>query len=87
MGMSLVYNPFVWVYLISALALLITFVLSVAKKSRDYLWQIIQLMVMFWCIGFALQISCTDLKDMFFWYVIDNDFVGMKVPCVLLLWF
>ena len=86
MSMVFVYNPYVWIYLVAAAALLATFVFTIYKKSRDYLWAILQLTVMFWCVGFGLQISSPDLDTARFWYLAANDFVGFKTPSVLLLW-
>jgi len=43
-------------------------------------------MTIFWCLGFALQVSGTDIKTISFWYIISNDFIGVKTPTVLLLW-
>lgn len=85
-SMVFVYNPYIWIYLVAAAALLATFVFTIYKKSRDYLWAILQLMVMFWCVGFGLQISSPDLDTARFWYLAANDFVGFKTPSVLLLW-
>jgi PAS domain-containing protein len=45
-----------------------------------------QVMVILWCLGFALQVSGTNLKTVAFWYLAANDFVGLKVPVVWLLW-
>lgn len=86
MSMVFVYNPYVWIYFAAAAALLATFIFTIYKKSRDYLWAILQLTVMFWCVGFGLQISSPDLDTARFWYLAANDFVGFKTPSVLLLW-
>jgi hypothetical protein len=43
-------------------------------------------MVSFRCLGIALQISGTDLKTAAFWYRFANDFIGLKIPDVWLLW-
>lgn len=80
-----IYNPRIWLYLIPAILLLFTFVFSLYKKIID-LWLLVQGMVMCWCLGFALQISCTSLQAASFWYLLADDAIGLKVPVVLLLW-
>lgn len=80
------YNPYIWVYLGGAAILFLAVAYTVNKRVADRLWIVTQVMVIFWCLGFALQISGTDLKTVAFWYLAANDFVGLKVPVVWLLW-
>jgi len=56
------------------------------KRVGDRLWIITQVMVIFWCLGSALQVFATDLKTIVFWYHAANDFIGFKVAVVWLLW-
>ena len=72
--------------LLKAAAALLLFLFSpIYKKSRDYLWAILQLMVMFWCVGFGLQIS-SGFGHSPLLVSGANDFVGFKTLSVLLLW-
>jgi signal transduction histidine kinase/DNA-binding NarL/FixJ family response regulator len=80
------YNPHVWVYLGGATLLFLVVAYTIHKRDADRLWIAAQVMVIFWCVGFALQISGADPKTAAFWYIFANDFVGFKVPVVWLLW-
>jgi len=80
------YNPYIWVYLGGAAMFFLALVYVVNKRITDRFWIVTQMMVIFWCLGFALQISGTDLKTVAFWFLVANDFVGLKVPVVWLLW-
>lgn len=80
------YNPYIWVYLGGAVMLFLVTCYTVYKRVTDRLWIVMQATVIFWCLGFALQISGTDLKTAAFWYLAANDFVGLKVPVIWLMW-
>lgn len=80
------YNPHIWDYLAPAGMLLLIVIYTAYKGNAHRLWIITQAMVIFWCVGYAVQISATDLKTAAFWYHAANDFVGWKVPVVWLLW-
>ena len=51
---------------------------SIYNKNKDPLWLAVLSMTVFWCLGFALQVSGTDIKTISFWYIISNDFIGVK---------
>jgi PAS domain S-box-containing protein len=80
------YNPYIWVYLGGAAMLLLVTAYMGYKRAINRFWMTTQIMVIFWCLGFAMQISGTDFKTVAFWYLAANDFVGMKVPVFWLLW-
>lgn len=80
------YNPHVWIYLGTAAILLLVVAYTAYKRTADRLWIVTQAMLIFWCLGYAMQISATDLRTTAFWYLAANDFVGLKVPVVWLLW-
>jgi len=84
--MNFQYNPYIWVYLGTALLLILVVAYTSYKQIRDRLWTVAQLMVAFWCLGFALQISGTNLETAAFWYHAANDFIGFKVAVVWFLW-
>jgi len=80
------YNPHIWVYLGTAAILLPVVAYTAYKRAADRLWIITQAMVILWCLGYVMQISTTDLKTAAFWYLVSNDFVGLKAPVIWLLW-
>src|SRR5690554_3855334 len=80
------YNPYIWFYLSAAAALFFVTVYAAYKRRVNWLWVLTQAMVFFWCIGFALQISGSNLKTAVTCYLVANDFVGVKSPVVWLLW-
>ena len=84
--MGLIYNPYIWIYLISAIMLSFIIIYSFYNNIKDLLWIATLSMVILWCVGFAAQISAADIKSQFFWYALANDFIGLKSPTVLLLW-
>lgn len=84
--MHLQYNPYIWIYLAVSAVLLQIVVYMMHKRIAERLWIVMQIMVIIWCLGFALQISASSLKAAHFWYVAANDFVGLKTPVVWFLW-
>ena len=84
--MPLQYNPFIWVYLVSTGVLLTVMGYMRFRKSADRLWMLTGSMVVFWSLGFAVQISVTDLRVAALSFILANDFVGFKSPVVWLLW-
>ncbi|KUO73051.1 MAG: hypothetical protein APF77_20480 [Clostridia bacterium BRH_c25] len=80
------YNPHIWIYLGGAAILFLVMSYTAYKRVADRLWIVAQVMVILWCLGFALQISGTDLNTTAFWYLAANDFIGLKVPVIWLLW-
>lgn len=78
------YNPDMWIYLVSAVILLIAVAYTSYRRVADRLWIITQLMVIYWCLGYVLLVSATDLNIASFWYLTANDFIGWKTPVV---WF
>lgn len=84
--MNFQYNSYIWIYLSGAILLFLISAYTVYKRVADGSWLLTQAMVIFWCLGFALQISGTDLKTAAFWYLAANDFVGLKTPVIWLLW-
>lgn len=84
--MQLQYNPYIWVYLASTGVLTTAMAYMRYKKSADRFWMLTSSMVVFWSLGFAVQVSVTDLRAAALSYIIANDFVGLKAPIVWLLW-
>lgn len=84
--MNFQYNPYIWIYLSGAILLFLITAYTIYRRVADGLWILTQALVIFWCLGFALQISGTDLKTAAFWYLAANDFVGFKTPVIWLLW-
>lgn len=84
--MPVQYNPYIWMYLFSTGLLVFLMGSTVKKKIADGLCLAVQAMVALWSLGMALQISVTDLRTAYLCYVIANDFIGLKVPVVWLLW-
>lgn len=84
--MNFQYNPFIWIYLSGAILLFLITAYTIYRRVADGLWILTQALVIFWCLGFALQISGTDLRTAAFWYLAANDFVGFKTPVIWLLW-
>ncbi len=80
------YNPHIWIYLGTAVMLLLAVAYTVNRRIPDRLWIATQAMVIVWCLGFALQISSSELDAATFWYLIANDFVGLKSPIIWFLW-
>jgi hypothetical protein len=66
--------------------LLLAVAYTVNRRIPDRLWIATQAMVIVWCLGFALQISSSELDAATFWYLIANDFVGLKSPIIWFLW-
>nr|WP_242854442.1 histidine kinase N-terminal 7TM domain-containing protein [Oxobacter pfennigii] len=75
-----------WVYIGTATVLLLVVAYTTYRRVAGRLWIATQAMVIFWCLGYALQISGADIKTAAFWYLASNDFVGFKVPVIWLLW-
>ncbi len=84
--MSLQYNPYLWHYLFAALFVLGIMVYAEYKRVVDRLLTLVQVMTIIWGLGFAVQISATDLKTSVFWYLLANDFVGFKIPVIWFFW-
>lgn len=84
--MNFLYNPYIWIYLSGAILLFLIAAYTTYRRVADRLWLLTQALVIIWCLGFALQISGTDLKTAAFWYLAANDFVGLKTPVIWLLW-
>lgn len=84
--MSFDYNPYIWIYLVSAAILMLTVAYSIYCKNKEPLWLITLSLIILWCLGYAFQISGTDVRTASFWYVLSNDVIGLKSPTTLLLW-
>jgi len=84
--MQLQYNPIIWIYLAVASVLLLLVTYAACKRVAEHLWIIMQIMVIIWCLGFALMVSTSDPGLASFFYVATNDFVGLKTPVVWFLW-
>lgn len=84
--MAFQYNPNIWLYIGSIGLLSFLMAYTFRKRIADRLSLATQAMVALWSLGFALQISVTDLRMAFLSYVAANDFIGLKVPMVWLLW-
>lgn len=80
--MYLPYNLYSWVYLAGAAMTLCTARLVYFRK-RDYLFIVHLSMVACWCLGYALQISATDLDSAVFWYFTTD----ITVPFTASSWF
>jgi len=84
--MNLQYNPVIWIYLVVASVLLLIVAYVSRKRIAEPLWILMQILVIIWCLGFALMVSVSDLKTAGFLYLAANDFIGLKTPVVWFLW-
>lgn len=85
--MQFIYNPNVWIYIVGALIAILTIVHSIYRPGKlNVMWLLAQIAVTIWCAGFAFQVSTKSFFWAKFWYLVANDFVGVKSATILFIW-